>query len=121
MKLISRSRVRRRAANAPLRSFGGPQMPSPVRRIAPKPRRCTESLPPSKTSPAALAERFFLLTIHLQTPSVIPRSCARVQQSHVPLKGLHGTQRSKSELLFLARRANVPHQGVNLCLAQPNS
>src|ERR1700758_1781103 len=66
MKLISSSTARRRTANAPLRSFGGPQMPSPVRRMAPKPRRCTEISPPSETSPAALAESSFLFMIVLQ-------------------------------------------------------
>src|SRR6266849_462175 len=66
MKLTSSSTARRRTAKAPLRSFGGPQMPSPVSRIAPKPRRCTEISPPSETSPAILAEISFLFTIHLQ-------------------------------------------------------
>src|SRR6266403_172068 len=75
MKLISSSTARRRTANARLRSFGGPQMPSPVRRIAPKPRRCTEISPPSETSPAKLAESFFLLMIDLQNSPLyqIPR------------------------------------------------
>src|SRR5882762_10933367 len=62
MKLIASSAARRRTAKAALRSFGGPQMPSPVRRIAPKPRRCTESSLPNETSPANLAETSFLFT-----------------------------------------------------------
>src|SRR5260370_6460853 len=66
MKLISSSTARRRTAKAALRSFGGPQMPSPVRRIAPKPRRCTEISPPSETFLAKLAESSFLFTIDLQ-------------------------------------------------------
>src|SRR5260370_7982308 len=66
MKLIARPTARRKTANAPWRSLGGPQMPSPVRRIAPKPRRCTEISPPSETSPAILAENSFLFTIDLQ-------------------------------------------------------
>src|SRR5713226_117393 len=66
MKLTSSSTARRRTANAALRSFGGPQMPSPVRRMAPKPRRCTEISPPSETSPATLAESSFLFMIDLQ-------------------------------------------------------
>src|SRR5260370_18604011 len=66
MKLISSSTARRRTAKAALRSFGGPQMPSPVRRIAPKPRRWTEISPPSETSPAKLAESSFLFMIDLQ-------------------------------------------------------
>src|ERR1700675_139407 len=60
MKLTSSSTARRRTANAPFRSFGGPQMPSPVRRIAPKPRRWTEISPPSEIFPAKLAEISFL-------------------------------------------------------------
>src|SRR6266849_700389 len=60
MKLISSSTARRRTAKAALRSFGGPHMPSPVRRIAPKPRRCTEISPPNETFPAAFAESSFL-------------------------------------------------------------
>src|SRR6202011_1134160 len=63
MKLTSSSTARRRTDNALLRSFGGPQMPSPVRRIAPKPRRCTEICPPSETSPAKLADSSFLIMI----------------------------------------------------------
>src|SRR5215813_14128160 len=59
MKLTSNSTARRRTANAPALSLGGPQIPSPVIRIAPKPRRWTESSPPKDTSPAELAEIFF--------------------------------------------------------------
>src|SRR5690348_6032822 len=66
MKSTPSSTARRSTANAPLRSFGGPQMPSPIRRIAPKPRRCTEISPPSKTSPAKLAESSFLSMTVLQ-------------------------------------------------------
>src|SRR6266436_555341 len=66
MKLMSSSTARRRTAMAPLRSFGGPQMPSPVRRIAPKPRRCTEISPPNEIFPAALAETSFLFINSLQ-------------------------------------------------------
>src|ERR1700741_316842 len=66
MKLTPSSTARRRIAKAPLRSFGGPQMPSPVRRMAPKPSRCTEISPPSDTFPAKPAESSFLFTIDLQ-------------------------------------------------------
>src|SRR2546428_10095423 len=62
MKLTSSSTARRRTAKAPLRSFGGPQIPSPVRRMAPKPRRWTKISPPSETVPATLAEFSFLFT-----------------------------------------------------------
>src|SRR5262245_25070574 len=59
MKLTPNSTARRRTASAPALSLGGPQIPSPVIRIAPKPRRWTESSPPKDTSPAELAEIFF--------------------------------------------------------------
>src|SRR5467141_4493814 len=71
MKLMSSSTARPRTANAALRSFGGSQIPSPVRRIAPKPRRCTEISPPSETSPARLAESSFLFMIDLQNSPVL--------------------------------------------------
>src|SRR5579863_886267 len=63
MKLTPSSTARRRTASAPLRSFGGPHIPSPVRRIAPKPRRWTESLLPSETFPARIAEISFALIL----------------------------------------------------------
>src|SRR5437588_2962287 len=63
MKLTSNSTARRRTASALLRSRGGPQIPSPVRRIAPKPRRWIESSRPRQTFPARLAETSFLFTI----------------------------------------------------------
>src|SRR6267143_883643 len=69
MKLISSSTARRRTAKAALRSFGGPHMPSPVRRIAPKPRRCTEISPPNETFPAAFAESSFLF---IMTSKIFP-------------------------------------------------
>src|SRR6266853_1815793 len=67
MKLTSSSTARRRTASAPFRSFGGPQMPSPVRRIAPKPRRWTEISPPSEIFPARLAEISFLFILTSNT------------------------------------------------------
>src|SRR5882762_10119731 len=66
MKLIPSSTARRRTASADLRSFGGFQMLSLVRRIALKPRRCTEISSLSKISPAAFAESFFLFIISFQ-------------------------------------------------------
>src|SRR6266851_2661954 len=51
------SRLRGLWGKAPARSCGGPQTPSPVIRIAPKPRRLTVSLPPSETVPLAAAGR----------------------------------------------------------------
>src|SRR5215469_2493949 len=65
MKLTSSSTARRSTATAPFRSSGGPQMPSPVRRIAPKPRRCTDNLPPNEILPARRADNFVLLLFKL--------------------------------------------------------
>src|SRR6266403_797452 len=61
------STARRSTASAPFRAFGGPQMPSPVRRIAPKPRRWTEISPPSEIFPARLAEISFLFILTSNT------------------------------------------------------
>src|ERR1700674_2484275 len=87
MKSISSSTARRRTANARVRSFGGPQMPSPVRRIAPKPRRCTEISPPSETSPAKLAESSFLLMVDLQ---ILPLTLSHESGNTTPIPNTHG-------------------------------
>src|SRR6267143_1545301 len=107
MKLISSSTARRRTDKAALRSFGGPQIPSPVRRIAPKPRRCTEISPPSETSPAKVAESSILFIIDLQNPSLaLYDATAWVQQLHI------------FGLFFLMQRAKVRHQLWKLILAE---
>ena len=43
--------------------FGGPQMPGPVMRMAPKPRRWTGALPPNETVPAKLAVILFAVIV----------------------------------------------------------
>src|SRR5438445_8984067 len=55
MKLTPSSTARRRTAIAAARSLDGPQIPSPVIRMAPKPRRCTVSSPPSEIVPLEAA------------------------------------------------------------------
>src|ERR1035441_7594959 len=55
MNVTSSSTARRRAAFAFSRSGGSPQMPVPVRRIAPKPIRFTVRSPPRSMVPAAAA------------------------------------------------------------------
>src|SRR5690348_3647398 len=62
MKLTPRSTARRSTATAPSWSSGGPQMPSPVMRIAPKPRRRTFTSPPRPTVPAAAASVASIVT-----------------------------------------------------------
>src|SRR5271169_1308976 len=57
MKLTPNSMARRRTAIALAGSLGGPQIPSPVRRMAPKPRRLTVSSPPSERVPLLAADR----------------------------------------------------------------
>src|SRR5712672_2396640 len=56
MKLTPKSTARRRTAIAAARSLGGPQIPSPVRRMAPKPRRLTVSSPPREIVPLLAAD-----------------------------------------------------------------
>src|ERR1700746_3140181 len=56
MKLTPSSTARRSTAKAAWRSLGGPQMPSPVSRMAPNPRRQTESSPPRSIIPAKFAD-----------------------------------------------------------------
>src|ERR1039458_1432537 len=73
MKLAPNSTARRRTAIAAARSFGGPQIPSPVRRIAPKPRRLTVSSPPSSIVPAVAADRlvaFLVPSFIVHSPSM---------------------------------------------------
>src|SRR5918999_3861817 len=55
MKSMPSSTARRRPARAPSRSGGSPQIPSPVMRIAPYPRRCTVRSPPRSSIPALTA------------------------------------------------------------------
>src|SRR5256886_15285722 len=55
MKLTPSSTARRRTAIAAAGSLDGPQIPSPVIRMAPKPRRCTVSSPPSEIVPLEAA------------------------------------------------------------------
>src|SRR5277367_3938811 len=52
---MPRPTARRRTRIAPSRSFGSPQIPSPVMRIAPKPMRLTVRLPPSVKVPLCAA------------------------------------------------------------------
>src|SRR3989440_13103719 len=55
MKLTPSSTARRRTAIAAAGFLGGPQIPSPVIRMAPKPRRWTVSSPPSEIVPLEAA------------------------------------------------------------------
>src|SRR5437667_74623 len=61
-------------------------MPSPVRRIAPKPRRWTEISPPSEIFPARLAEISFLFIFTSKTRS-LSRNRLSHEQINVPLPG----------------------------------
>src|ERR1700692_3741493 len=99
MKLTSSSTARRRTAKALLRSLGGPQMPSPVRRMAPKPRRCTEICPPSEISPAKLAESSFLFMIFLQY--------FFVKLNHTPALMLQRQRRQSRILSALVMRSDI--------------
>src|ERR1035438_590264 len=73
MKLTPKSTARRRMAIAVARAFGGPQIPSPVRRMAPKPKRLTGSSPPSSAALAGAADRlvaFLVLSFPVHSPSM---------------------------------------------------
>src|SRR6267142_3227954 len=59
MKLTPSSVARRRTASADAGSLGGPQIPSPVIRMAPNPRRLTVSSPPNETVPLETASGLF--------------------------------------------------------------
>ena len=63
MKSTPSSTARRSTRIAMPRSAGSPQMPRPVIRIAPYPRRVTATVPPSENTPLAAAGT---------SPSVIP-------------------------------------------------
>src|SRR5882757_7456230 len=56
MKLVPSSTARRKTAFASSRSAGSPQIPGPVRRIEPKPRRFTVRSSPIPIVPACAAE-----------------------------------------------------------------
>src|SRR5258706_15735575 len=75
MKLTPNSMARRRTAIAVAGSLGGPQIPSPVRRMAPKPRRLTVSSPPKEIVPAAAANRLVVVSLIsiLQRPRFVRR------------------------------------------------
>src|SRR5579859_8089280 len=74
MKLTSSSTARRSTASALFRSFGGPHTPSPVRRIAPKPRRFTDSSPPRDTCPANFAEISLVILVSIISRSILRSS-----------------------------------------------
>src|SRR6202790_4075309 len=65
MKLMSRPGRRRKVRNASARSVGGPQMPGPVMRMLPKPRRLTLVLPSILNAPAFAAETLLLMRLPL--------------------------------------------------------
>src|SRR6266478_6003674 len=63
MKLTPNSMARRRTAIAVAGSLGGPQTPSPVRRMAPKPRRLTVSSLPREIVPLPAADPFIVCSL----------------------------------------------------------
>src|SRR6266850_5155601 len=68
MKLTPSSVARRRTASAEAGSLGGPQIPSPVIRMAPKPRRRTVSSPPNETVPLEAASGLAILSFIFVPP-----------------------------------------------------
>src|ERR1700730_3084358 len=129
IKLTPSSTARRRTAIAAARSLGGPQIPSPVSRIAPKPRRLTVSSPPSVIVPPLAAERLvaslvFSFIFVLQNAPVY-WMVARCDLTEVPFSllpvrdpGLYGCpaqrQRHLSPRLISPRMSSCskPHSAV---------
>src|SRR5271155_5834607 len=62
MKSTPRAGRRRKVFSASARSAGGPQIPRPTMRIAPKPRRLTSKAPPMRKRPDSSA----LVTVGLR-------------------------------------------------------
>src|SRR5882724_7709270 len=84
MKLTPSSTARRKTFFAPSRSGGQPQIPSPVRRIAPKPSRLTKRSPPNwnvESRASGIAARSFD-TPPVKTPAapaeIAPKNVRRV-------------------------------------------
>src|SRR5439155_7602290 len=81
MKLTPSSTARRKTFFALSRSGGQPQIPSPVRRIAPKPRRLTNRSPPNKNlSSLLLASGIAAISLGnppVRTPAALAESAAK--------------------------------------------
>src|SRR2546429_6750637 len=81
MKLTPSSTARRKTFFALSRSGGHPQLPSPVRRIAPKPRRLTNRSPPNKNlSSLLLASGIAAISLGnppVRTPAALAESAAK--------------------------------------------
>src|SRR6059036_1002563 len=81
MKLTPSSTARRKTFFALSRSGGQPQIPSPVRRIAPKPRRLTNRSPPNKNlSSMLLASGIAAISLGnppVRTPAALAESAAK--------------------------------------------
>src|SRR5271157_5325868 len=89
IKLTPSSTARRRTAIAVAGSLGGPQIPSAVRRIAPKPRRLTVSSPPSVIVPALAADSVvvflvFSFIFSLQMVLVLDGGHSKQQRDVIP-------------------------------------
>src|SRR5215472_17320713 len=104
MKLTPSPTARRRTATASVRFLGGPQMPSPVRRIAPNPRRCTEISPPSETLPPKLADISFAFMIFSFYSLSLPMLWDAIRH----------TQHRRPKLPLCCERAKIGHDVVNL-------
>src|SRR4029453_7519443 len=77
MKLTPSSVARRRTASAEAGSLGGPQIPSPETRRAPKPRRGTVSSPPNETVPLELARGLAIFSFIFVLQSIRLTRCER--------------------------------------------
>src|SRR5439155_16186546 len=108
MKLTPSSTARRKTCFAFSRSGGQPQIPSPVRRIAPKPSRLTNRSPPNKNvSPLlpVLAAATIFCNAPVRTPAALARLASFVALSHVKYVAYINYQTS--------RRKSIPKVGTD--------
>src|SRR6266581_5875503 len=83
-RFTPRSRAWCRTARASCLSAGGPQMPGPVRRMVPKPRRYTVRSPPIVNVPLSVAGRWVVCCMLLFPPSFFFRIRTIIYRQLVP-------------------------------------
>src|SRR5690242_12141635 len=124
MKLTPSSTARRSAAWACSRSGGGPQMPCPVIRIAPKPRRFTVRSPPMSIVPAADASGCpaiappFLTSFSFPYPAPVlasrPPASEPLAAEQDPREAFRGFRAGPVALPLSGHRHAVPRRGQEL-------
>src|SRR4051794_34913429 len=109
MKSTPSSTARRSTCFATSGSFGGPQMPGPVMRIAPNPSRCTSRSPPMVRVPLALMG----LSLTLVSSSMV-KGPTRGNPAHDTLLPVQQGRASETARRVAAQRltfARLPGEG----------